>query len=125
MSVFDTVNNLVSSKEYIYSPDLESEIVPYVIATAISQHYDCIMHASEVNQRPWMSKRMVYDYFHFAIQPKKKRFAKWGTPQKDLDTLMVADYYECSIQDAQQYMRILSAEQLKEIRSLMSTGGRQ
>ena len=123
MSVFDVINNLSGSKEYIYTPELE--VVPYVINTAMSQHYDCIMIANELNVRPQLPKRLVYDYYHFAIQPKKKRFAKWASTKANTDVVLVADYYKCSFQIAEQYLKILTSDQLKVIKEKMDTGGKR
>lgn len=125
MSVFDVINNLTASKEYIYTPELEPDIVPYMINTSMSQYYDCIMYANEANIRPELSKRMVYDYYHFAIQPKKKRYAKWGSPKKELDVVMIAEFYNCNFKHAAQYLSILTPEQVEIIRKKTDTGGRK
>lgn len=125
MSLFDVINNLSGSREYIYTPELESEIVPYMINNAMSQYYDCIMHANEINIRPDLSKKMVYDYYHHAIQPKKKRFAKWATPKKDETVMLVARYYECNLTVAEQYLAMMSPEQVETLRKKMDTGGRK
>jgi exonuclease I len=82
------------------------------------------MYANEMNQYPKISKRMLYDYYHFGIQPKKKRFAKWAKPNKDADTMLVSEYFKCNIRVAEQYLALLSPGDLDSIKSKMFKGGR-
>jgi len=125
MSFFDIVNELTASKEYAYSEEKDKDIDVYMINLAMSNFYDCIMHANVMNGFPDISKRMLYDYYHFAIQPKKKRFAPWPKQKQDADVKLISDFYACNLNLAEQYLKLLTPEQVEEIRTKMDTGGRR
>jgi hypothetical protein len=125
MKLFDAIELMSSGKQYMYDEEVEKAIVPYMVNTAFSQHYDTIMFANELNLRPDVTKKMCYDYYHFAIQPKKKRYAKWGSAKQDNDIIMVADYYKCSFPVAEQYRRMMNDDQMKALAEKMDTGGQR
>ena len=124
MSFFDVANNLCSSKEYIYTEELEVDILPFLINRSMSQHLDCVMHANELNTRQNLTKKQMYDYYHFAIQPKKKRFSKWGKPEKDVNIDLIKTYFQCNINIAEQYAKLLTEKDIEKIKEKMNTGGR-
>jgi hypothetical protein len=124
MSFFDVVNNLTGSKEYAFDQFENKELDIYMINSAMSNFYDCIMHANALNTGHITSKRMMYDYYHHAIQPKKKRFSKWAKVDKDADMLMVADYYKCNHRHAREYLNMMSEKDLEFIKAKMDKGGR-
>lgn len=124
MSFFDVLNNLTSSKEYTYTQELEADILPFLLNRGMSNFMDCCLHANEMNIRPNVSKKQLYDYYHFAIQPKRKRFAKWAKPEKDETVNLIKTFYKCNIDVAEQYMKILTADDLELIKQKLSKGGR-
>lgn len=124
MSFFDVLNNLTASKEYIYTEELEPDILPFMMNRGMSNFMDCVMHSNEMNIRQNISKKQLYDYYHYAIQPKKKRFAKWAKPEKDETVSLLRKYYQCSVDVAEQYMKFLTEDDLKVIKQKMDKGGR-
>lgn len=124
MNLFDISNNLTQSHEYIWSDELEKDYLPFLINRSISQHLDTLMHTNEMNIRQELTKKQQYDYYHFAIQPKRKRFAKWGKPEKDETIQIVSDFYKCSKLIAEQYASFLKPEDISHMKEKMSKGGR-
>ncbi len=124
MNFFDITNQLTAEREYGYSAEVEADYQPFLINRAMSNYYDCCMHANEMNQRSSLTKQQQYDYYFYAIQPKKKRFAKWHKPAKDERVKTVSEYYNCSIALAEQYSALLSDEDILRMREKMSKGGR-
>lgn len=123
MSVFDVITNLSSSNEYIYTKELEKDIVPFMINRAMSNYYDCIFYANEVNKCKNLTKKQVYDFYHYGIQPKKKRFAKWGNSKKDETVLMISEFYKCNIKVAEQYSKFMTPDDINSIREKLDKGG--
>ncbi len=124
MSFFDICNNLTQSKDHIYSDELESEYNSFMINRSMSQFYDVVMHANEMNVRNNLSKRQQYDYYHYAIQPKKKRFAKWHKPENDDRVKIVSEYFKCNVSLAEQYSSLLTDDDFEKIKDSMFKGGR-
>jgi hypothetical protein len=125
MSFFDIQNNLTSSNEYIFSDETSKDYLPFMINRGMSNFIDCVMHANEMNVRSNLSPNQQYDYYHHAITPKKKRFAKWHKPAKDATTALISEYYKCSISLAEQYATLLNDEQLALIKTKLEKGGKR
>lgn len=123
MTVFDVINNLTASKEYIYTKELEKDIVPFMINRAMANFYDCVFYANELNKCKNLTKKQVYDFYHFGIQPKKKRFAKWGSPKKDETVMLITEYYKCNVKVAEQYLKFMSDADIASIREKLDKGG--
>lgn len=124
MNIFDITNNLCSSNEYIFDEEVEPVYLPFMINRGMSQHGDCIMQAAAMNVRSNLSSRQQYDFYHTAIQPKKKRFAKWAKPEKDADVAIVSEYFKCNYNLAEQYLALITPEELKSMEASMYKGGR-
>jgi hypothetical protein len=124
MNFFDISTNLCSSRENIFDEEVEDAYLPFMINRGMSQHEDCIMQASAMNTRSNLTKEQQYNFYHVAIQPKKKRFSKWAKPEKDKHVTVISDFFKCNLQLAEQYMKFLTSEQLQEMESSMSKGGR-
>ena len=125
MNFFDVVNSLTASREYNYSAEVEQEYQPFLINRAMSNYYDCCMHANEMNQRSTLTKQQQFDYYFYAIDQKKKRFAKWHKPAKDETIQTISEFYKCSISLAEQYASLLTPENIAEMQEKLSKGGRQ
>lgn len=123
MSFFDVLNNVTQSKEYIYSEELEKDILPFMLNRGMSNFPDCVLYANEMNIRQNVTKKMLYDFYHLAIQPKKKRFSKWSKPQKDEDIALIRKFYGCSVSVAEQYYMIIGEEGIDHIKEKTYTGG--
>lgn len=124
MSFFDIQNNLTSSQEYIFSDEIAKDYLPFMINRGMSNFIDCIMHANEMNVRANLTPKQQYDYYHYAIHPKKKRFAKWHKPAKDENISVISEYYKCNVALAEQYAALLSDDQLATIKEKLSRGGK-
>ena len=124
MNFFDVVNDLTQSKQHKYSDEVESAYQPFMVNRAMSNFYDCIMHANEMNRRANLTNRQQYDYYYYAIDPKKKRFSKWYKPENDEQVKLVSEYYKCSLKLAEQYLTLLSEDELNTIKGSLYKGGR-
>lgn len=124
MNFFDVTNALVAERTHNYTDEVEAAYQPFLINRSLSNFYDCVMHAAEINRRPTLTKREQFDYYFHAIQPKKKRFAKWSKPAKDERVQVVSDYFACSITVAEQYNALLSDADVDALREKMYRGGR-
>ena len=123
---FDIIQQLSSSREYNYGPEEDTAYAPFLTNRGFSNFYDTIMFANEMNTMAVSKtpKKWQFDFYHFAIHPKKKRFASWAKPRQDVRTKIISDAYKCSKQVADQYNQLLSEEDITELEARMFKGGR-
>ena len=122
MNPFDFVKSITYTKEDIMHDLNESEYESYLINRALSYHQDCLLYANEMNRRFELSNRLQYHYLLNTIR-KRKRFAKWIKPEQIDDLRVVMEYYSISRQKAEEYLTILSDQEITILRKKMNKGG--
>jgi len=125
-------------------PDLFKEIVPSILQTgksvlhdeidyrdykpfpinrALSNHMDCVMYANEMNLWPSTDKDMQYQYYLNSIRHMKRKFQPWHKSKNDENIDCVKTYFGYSNQKAKEALRILTDEQIAEIKRKTDKGG--
>ena len=96
---------------------------PFMVNRALSYHMDCILHVNELNKSPSIEPDMQYSYLLNTIRPMKRKFVPWNKASKDKDIDCVKTYFGYSNQKAIEALRILTDEQIAEIRKRTDKGG--
>ena len=96
---------------------------PFMVNRALSYHMDCILHVNELNKSPSIEPDMQYSYLLNTIRPMKRKFQPWQKAQRDKDIECVKLYFGYSDQKAVEALRILTDEQIAEIRRKTDKGG--
>ena len=121
----DYLYSINQSKKNILDGDTDAErgYPPYIINRCLSSFTDTILFANEMNKYPNLPKKMQYDFFINSVKPRK-RFSPWA--RKDsIDYLdIVKEYYGYNDDKALQALRILTKDQLDEIKKALSKGGK-
>ena len=99
------------------------DYTPFVVNRALSYNMDCVLYVNEVNKIPSVDKDMQYQYLLNTIRPMKRKFAPWQKANKDKDIECVKFYFGYSDQKARDALRILTDEQIAEIRKRTDKGG--
>ncbi len=124
MSPFDYVNEILQGKKNLIVDDYtEKTYEPFLVNRALSYHLDCIMFANEMNQRPFIDKKLQNDFLCQVIRSKKRTFAKWIKSEKNDDIDIVKKIYGYSDSKAKEALMLLNDEQLKEMREKLDVGG--
>lgn len=121
MNPFDVVTTLSHTKKPIIDSSNENDYNAFMINRAFSYYPDTIMHAQEMNSHHHLDRLLQHDYYLHSVRPKK-RFSKWFKKEQDDTVDLVASYYTCSPRRAREYMRVLTKEQIKKIREVMTNG---
>lgn len=110
-------------------PDLETvtvnkAYVPFIINRGLSQHEDTVLFANEMNMRAAIPNRMQYDFYRYAVRPRKRfgKFAK-GIPDAEVVDALIQLYKMNRIR-ARETVAVLTEEQKKELINKTKTGGR-
>ena len=125
MNAFDFVNNISTSTTDVWEDEAsDKEYSPFIINRALSQYYDTIMFAQEMNQRPHLDSKLQYDFYRYGITSKRKRFAKWHKPEKLENATIIAKHYGINITVAESYLELLSESDIAHIMETLDKGGR-
>jgi hypothetical protein len=76
-----------------------------------------------MNQWPQIDKDMQYQYFLNSIRPMKRKFQPWQKSATDENIECVKTYFGYSNAKAKEALRILSDEQIAEIKRKTDKGG--
>lgn len=96
---------------------------PFLINRALSYHNDCLLYVAEMNKLNFLDKDMQYQYLLNTIRPMKRGFQKWQKAEVDKDIECVKAYFGYSNQKAKEALRILTDEQIDEIKIKTDKGG--
>jgi hypothetical protein len=124
ISPFDFVKSISDTKQNLMvDDDSIKAYIPYIVNKSLSGDVNCVFYANEMNIHSSLTNEMQYDFLLNTIS-KKKRYIKWYKAPKDehIDTIIA--YYKCSQTKAQEYLSILTEDQIKTLIDKMDTGGR-
>ena len=76
-----------------------------------------------MNARPHLDAKLQYDFLQGFVR-KKKRFNKWLKAEKEENLEIIKEYFGYSNVRAQEVLRILSDEDIVEIKKLLNKGGK-
>jgi len=122
MTPFDFVNLVLHAKK----PDDEldfKDYAPFIVNRSLSYHIDCVLYANEMNLWTSTDKDMQYQYLLNSIRPMKRKFAPWHKSKNDENIDCVKTYFGYSNQKAKEALRILTDEQIAEIKRKTDKGG--
>jgi hypothetical protein len=124
---FDYVNQILQGKKQLIVDDLtEKGYEPFLVNRSLSQHKDCVLFANEMNQRHHLDKKMQNDFLLNTVRSMKRPFAKWAKwakSEKDDDISCVKTVYGLSDSKARDAMRLLTKEQIQQLKKETLTGG--
>jgi hypothetical protein len=98
---------------------VEKEYSPFIVNKCLSYFPDTIFQVNEMNFYSGLDKKIQFNFLQASIRPRK-RYSKWmrNTKMKYLED--VKTYYGYSNRKAKEVIRILSKEQLENIRNVLS-----
>lgn len=123
MNPFDYLNSINHKKEDIMvDEDAEKGYSPFMINRGLSYFQDTVLLANEMNTSSHLDHRMQYDFLRTAIRPRK-RFSKWMKKTVPANIEVIKQYYGYSDAKAESVADLLSDEDIKHMKSVLSTGG--
>jgi hypothetical protein len=124
MSPFDYANSILQNKkELIVDEETERAYSAFLVNRSLSYHIDCIAFANEMNQKHHLDAKMQFDFLLNTVRSKKRPFAKWAKADKNDDLACVKEIYGFSDSKALDALRILSEEQIQQLKEQANTGG--
>lgn len=125
---FDYVNSIMSTKDNMMRGSendtlAESGYNPWLTNTALSYHEDTVLIANLVNANHHLPKRAQYELLINTVRSKKRQFRKWAKPVADEDLDAVCETYACNRRVGQEYLTLLSREQIESLKEQRRKGG--
>ncbi len=126
-NLWDYINAINSNKQDLMTgtenDDLaEAGYVPFLTNRALSQFPDTLLYANEMNRHNHLDNKLQFEYLLNSVRPKK-RFSKWAKREDNEGIQLVMQYYKCNIKRAQEYIQLLTSEQLDKIKQALTIGG--
>lgn len=100
----------------------ESEYSAFMVNRGLSYFADSIFYANEMNLYHHLDRRLQYDFLRHAVR-KRKRFSKWFKIEEDETLRSVEKYFNYNTAKAKDALKILTKEQIKDIKKSLEVGG--
>ena len=121
---FDYATAILQTKKQLIVDELtEKDYAPFLVNRALSQHKDCLAFANEMNSRHYLEKKLQFDYLLNTVRSMKRPFAKWAKAEKNDDLECIKLAYGLSDFKAREALRLLSKEQIQQIKEKTQKGG--
>lgn len=115
---FKYINAVIHTKQDVLED--EKDYKAFMVNRGLSFELDCIEKANEMNMNHHLEPRLQFDYLINKIR-SRKRYIKWFKKEKDDDLKLVMEYYGYNVSKAKTALSILSADQLKTIKEIMTS----
>jgi len=120
----EIVPSILQTKKNVFQDEYEyKDYAPFMVNRALSYHMDCVLYANEMNLNPSLDKDMQYSYLLNTIRSMKRKFQPWQKASTDKDLECVKVYFGYSNEKAKEALRILTEEQIAEIKAKTNKGG--
>lgn len=124
MNPFDYSNQILyGKKDLIVDEQSEKDYNPFLVNRSLSYHSDCVLFANEMNRRHFLDKKMQNSFLLNTIRAKKRPFVKWAKSEKNEDIQCIKTVFGFSNIKAEEALRLLSKDQLKQLKELIDIGG--
>ena len=120
----DVIPSILQTKKNVFQDELDyKDYKTFVVNRALSYHMYCVLYVNELNIKPNIDEDMQYQYLLNTIRPMKRKFQPWQKPSADKDIECVKEYFGYSNEKAREALRILTDDQVAEIKAKTNKGG--
>ncbi len=117
-----SINN--TKKDLMVDGDAEKEYSPFMVNRGLSYFQDTVLFANEMNRAAHIDHRMQYDFLRLAIRPRK-RFSKWMKKTVPARIEVIKEYYGYSDAKAEAISDLISDNDIKAMKNVLSKGGKK
>ena len=124
MNPFDYLTAINQTKQNVMVDDLtEKDYNPFMVNRGLSYFPDTVLLANEMNRCHHVDNRLQFDFLINTIR-KQKRFSKWMKPDAIEALDAIKEYYGYSNEKARQVLRVLTKNQIDELKLKVYKGGK-
>jgi len=125
MKLFDFLSAMTLKNEDVNfdNPEVKKGYQSYMINRFVSMSEMFVPIVNEINRYD-VPKEVHYQYY-YNILPKRKQYFKYIKKSKDLeeqDKKYIAEYFECSMREAEGYINTMEDSEIKELLNIYKYG---
>ena len=122
---FIFLNEILNGKnpQMVVDEESSKDYNAFLTNRGLSYHIDCIFQVNEVNRMHNLPPNMQYAFLYNSIRKHKRKYQMWGKNTKSDASLIIAKAFSCSRKKAEEYLKILSEDDLKIIVETLDEGG--
>jgi hypothetical protein len=125
-SAFRFLKSILTTKKDEMTTEYDrKEYSPFFTNLGLSQHLDAILYVNEIQQF-WqvLTPEMHYQYLRGSIRTMRRKFSKWAKKKiVEEDLQLVMEYFQTNRHVAEEYLRVLLADnKLEDIKKLVEKG---
>jgi hypothetical protein len=119
----EIIPSILQTKEYALLTEQDEKSYPsFIVNRALSFHRDTVLWANEMNRFTTLDNKLKYDFLINIIRASKRQFNKWHKKAQSRDLSVVKEYYGYSDAKAEEACKILSNDQITEMRKQLYKG---
>ena len=120
----DIIPSILQTKKNVFVDEMDyRDYKPYIVNRSLSYHMDCVLYVNEMNVHCSIDPDMQYQYLLNTIRSMKRKFQPWQKSEVDKDIECIKEYFGYSNEKAKEALRILTTEQIEEIKNIVEKGG--
>ena len=119
----DIVPSILQTKKPFILTEYDEKTYPaFMVNRALSFYKDTVQYANEVNQYPNLDKKLQADFLLNIVRAYKRQYSKWYKKASSSDLEAVKEYYGYSDAKATEALKILSDDQVTDIKKQLYKG---
>jgi len=100
----------------------EKSYSSFMVNRALSYHRDTVLYANEMNRYTALDNKLKYDFLINIVRASKRPYSKWYKKAQNSDLSAVKEYYGYSDAKAAEALKILTDDQITEIKKQVYKG---
>jgi hypothetical protein len=119
----EIIPSILQTKEYaLLTEQDEKSYSSFMVNRALSFHRDTVLWANEMNKFTNLDNKLKYDFLINIIRAQKRPYSKWHKKAQSCDLSVVKEYYGYSDAKAEEALKILSDDQIAELKEQLYKG---
>lgn len=119
----EIIPSILQTKEYaLLTEQDEKSYSAFMVNRALSFHRDTVLWANEMNRFTSLDNKLKYDFLINIIRAQKRPYSKWHKRAQSRDLSVVKEYYGYSDAKAEEALKILSDDQIAELKEQLYKG---
>lgn len=119
----EIIPSILQTKEYaLLTEQDEKSYSAFMVNRALSFHRDTVLWANEMNRFTTLDNKLKYDFLINIIRAQKRPYSKWHKKAQSRDLSVVKEYYGYSDAKAEEALKILSDDQIAELKEQLYKG---
>jgi hypothetical protein len=115
--------SILQTKEpFCHTAEDERNYPAFMVNRALSFHGDVVLIANEMNKYPDIDKKLQIDFLLNIVRAQKRPFSRWHKKALNGDLEVIKEYYGYSDSKASEALKILTEEQITELREKLYKG---